>query len=339
MQSIEYQKAQIKNHTQAIAERDEQIEKLNQLFLERESQIANLNKALVDRDIQIDHLVRERDLIFNSFSWRITKPLRFIRINIINKIFYLIRCLISITVRQVWRFFPLNNHQKLFVKGFFFHNFPFIFRWSSAYRGWAAINTLSDVKHDVTGEQNVFFSDSCAEEKKINKIKFNGSSSILFVGHDALLAGGQVLLLSLLKWIANNTGIVIKVILLNGGVLIDQYKDIAPTLIWNDLVNQYPLKEKREEILQQFIGHVDLIYGNTVLSAKIYDELKHLGVPYITHVHELEKSIRMYFDKSIIEKMHLYTNGYIAGSKPVELNLICNHHGDQKKNRINQRFY
>ena len=90
-QSIEYQKAQIKNHTQAIAERDEQIEKLNQLFLERESQIANLNKALVDRDIQIDHLVRERDLIFNSLSWRITKPLRFIRINIINKIFYLIK--------------------------------------------------------------------------------------------------------------------------------------------------------------------------------------------------------------------------------------------------------
>jgi glycosyltransferase involved in cell wall biosynthesis len=315
-----------------IMERDSEITKNSQALIERDQQISNLNNAIFERDNQIFTLVEERDQIFKSSSWRITTPLRFIRINIINRVLFLIRSFFSIIGRHAWKILPLNIQQRHFIKQFLFNNLSFIFRWSSVYQHWAAINKSNNIiDHNVPDEQIKISSDIYEAEKQINKIKFLGSSSILFVGHDALLAGGQVLLLSLIKWISNNTGIVVKVILLNGGTLIDQYKEIGPTLIWNDIVHQYPDKEKRKEILHEFVGHTDLIYGNTVLAATIYDDLEFLKVPYITHVHELEKSIKMYFDKSIIDKMHLYTNGYIAGSKPVKKNLISNHHGAEKK--------
>jgi glycosyltransferase involved in cell wall biosynthesis/ubiquinone/menaquinone biosynthesis C-methylase UbiE len=325
-------KKQVGDMQAAIIERDSEISKISKILTERDDQITNLNNEVAERDNQILVLVEERDQIFKSSSWRITIPLRFIRINIVNKALFLIRYFVSNIVRGVWKIFPLTTQYRHLIKQFLFNNLSFIFKWSSAYQYWAAINESNNmIKHNVPDEQNRFSSDIYEAGKQVNIIKFRGSSSILFVGHDALLAGGQVLLLSLIKWIRNNTGIVVKVILLNGGTLIDQYKDIAPTLIWNDLFHQYPDKEKRKEILHELIGQTDLIYGNTVLAATIYDDLKFLKVPYITHVHELEKSIKMYFDKSIIDKMHFYTDGYIAGSKPVEMNLIRNHHGAEKK--------
>lgn len=180
-------------------------------------------------------------------------------------------------------------------------------------------------------DRSTHLSDALGSEIKTDEMIFHSSTSLLFVGHDALLAGAQILLLSLIKWFSQHSGIVIKIILLKDGILLEKFSNIAPTLIWKDLINKYPDKEKREKIISEFVGNVNLIYGNTVLSPTIYDELEFLKVPYITHVHELEKSIKMYVDKNTIEKMHLYTDGYIAGSNPVELNLIHSHNIDQKE--------
>ncbi|MGD0338025.1 MAG: glycosyltransferase family 4 protein [Bacteroidota bacterium] len=168
-------------------------------------------------------------------------------------------------------------------------------------------------------------------EIKTNGSTFRGSTSILFIGHDALLAGAQVLLLSLIKWLSENTGIEIKIILLRGGVLLGRFKKIAPVLIWKDFIGKYPDEEKRRRILNKFVGKPDLIYGNTVLSSAIYDELKYLHVPYVTHVHELEKSIERYVEKTTIEKMRLFTHNFIACSNPVGLNLKNNHNIDPGK--------
>jgi glycosyltransferase involved in cell wall biosynthesis/ubiquinone/menaquinone biosynthesis C-methylase UbiE len=322
---------QVNDMQTAIIERDSEISKISKIITDRDDQITNLKHELAERNNQILSLVEERDQIFKSLSWKITFPLRFVRINIVNKALFSIRYFISFISRFVWKIFPLSTQHRHFIKQFLFNNLSFIFKWSSTYQEWATISNANEIKHNVPYEENKNLSEIEETEQKIKKIKFHGSSSILFVGHDALLAGGQVLLLSLIKWISNNTGIAVKVILINGGTLIDQYKDIAPTLIWNDLIHKHSDKEERKEILHEFVGRIDLIYGNTVLAATIYDDLEFLKVPYITHVHELEKSIKMYFDKSIINKMHLYTNGYIAGSKPVKMNLIRNHHGAEKK--------
>lgn len=75
------------NLSQAVIERDEQIAKLNKTLTESDRQITSFNRAMTERDEQIASLgqaVTERDsqviAIYNSRSWRITKPLRFLGI-------------------------------------------------------------------------------------------------------------------------------------------------------------------------------------------------------------------------------------------------------------------
>ena len=167
---------------------------------------------------------------------------------------------------------------------------------------------------------------------------FMNCGSVLFVGHDANLAGAQVLLLSLIKWINQNTGITIKLILLDGGLLFNQFEQLAKTVVWKDLLKQHPDIIKRKKWLTGFVGKTDIIYGNSILSAAIYDELKFLDVPYISHIHELEKSIQSYVGKSTIQKMIRYTGKYIACSTPVSINLHKNHHINPKKISIVHEF-
>jgi glycosyltransferase involved in cell wall biosynthesis len=59
------------NLTQAVAEREGQIVNLNQAVAERDGQIVNLNQAVAERDGQLAAL-------YNSRSWRITRPLHFV---------------------------------------------------------------------------------------------------------------------------------------------------------------------------------------------------------------------------------------------------------------------
>ena len=75
-QALTERDGQITNLNQALIERDEQKASLNQALAERDVQIANLNKSVVDRDRQISVLAAERDQIFNSTSWRLTRPVR-----------------------------------------------------------------------------------------------------------------------------------------------------------------------------------------------------------------------------------------------------------------------
>ena len=71
--------------TQALTERDGQMSSLNQILSERDSQMASFNQTLNERDSQIANLqaLNERDgqvlnLIYDSTSWRLTSPIRFL---------------------------------------------------------------------------------------------------------------------------------------------------------------------------------------------------------------------------------------------------------------------
>ena len=63
---------QIANLNQFVTERDGQINNLNQSVTERDGQIDNLNQSVTELDGQIVRLT-------SSNSWRLTKPLRFLR--------------------------------------------------------------------------------------------------------------------------------------------------------------------------------------------------------------------------------------------------------------------
>ncbi|MGZ5026136.1 MAG: PIG-L family deacetylase [Methylobacter sp.] len=60
---------EIANLAQALAERDVRITNLNHILTERDEQIAHLDQVLTERDRQIADL-------YNSTSWKVTKPLR-----------------------------------------------------------------------------------------------------------------------------------------------------------------------------------------------------------------------------------------------------------------------
>lgn len=62
-----------------LAERDAQIASLNQTVAERDERIASLNQALAERDSQIALLQKQIQDIWASTSWRITRPLRFLK--------------------------------------------------------------------------------------------------------------------------------------------------------------------------------------------------------------------------------------------------------------------
>ena len=88
---------------------------------------------------------------------------------------------------------------------------------------------------------------------------------------------------------------------------------------------QIPDVKKRRDHLASIFGKVDLVYGNTIVAAKIYEELEFLGAPFLSHIHELEKSIRAYAEPKTIGELHRLTSEYIACSPPVAANLVENH--------------
>lgn len=159
----------------------------------------------------------------------------------------------------------------------------------------------------------------------ITGARLKSTATILFIGHDSRLAGAQVLLLSLIKWLHEHTSFTLKIILIESGILYEQYNKIVPALVWEELIRDFPDKETRRAFVRQFTGSIGLIYGNTVVAPSIYDELDIQGIPVITHVHELEKSIKLYIDQSTLKKMHKFTRSYIACSSPVGENLLRNH--------------
>jgi len=141
---------------------------------------------------------------------------------------------------------------------------------------------------------------------------------ILFISHDAALAGAQILLLYLLRWFKRHTSVDCRLLLLNNGPLRRQYEACCPVA----LVKAGDICEKK---LAGFCENPDLILGNTSVAAECYDSLKTLKTPIITYIHELEQSLRKFTSPLILDKMKRFSAGYIAANKLVKNNLRDNH--------------
>jgi GT2 family glycosyltransferase/SAM-dependent methyltransferase len=71
--------AQIASLKDTLAGRDAQIASLKDTLAGRDAQIASLNQTVVEQGAQCVQLTQEIDALRNSTSWRVTKPLRFIK--------------------------------------------------------------------------------------------------------------------------------------------------------------------------------------------------------------------------------------------------------------------
>ena len=69
---------------------------------------------------------------------------------------------------------------------------------------------------------------------------------------------------------------------------------------------------------------VGLVYSNTVANGRALEALSPLGCPVVTHVHELEFSIRLYGGPDF-EYVKRHTNHFVAVSDAVRSNLVTRH--------------
>lgn len=171
---------------------------------------------------------------------------------------------------------------------------------------------LSKGRVNVTHEQFLRKNESAGYTCRENRIK------VLFVSHDASLTGAPMELLYILKWLKRHAAVDAYLLLLGDGFLRGEFEKCCPTLLFDK--NDFD-----KDVIFDFCNKPDLVYGNTVVAAKAYESLKDYGVPIITHVHELEKTIRECIGLSVLDVLKRYTTHFVASSEPVRKNLIESH--------------
>jgi glycosyltransferase involved in cell wall biosynthesis len=141
---------------------------------------------------------------------------------------------------------------------------------------------------------------------------------ILVITHDTSKAGSQLVLLNVMEFMKKKN-IEMKILCLSrgSGKLFDRFQKLGEIQIYEDLNLN----------LKEYCKNITCIYGNTVVSGRIYSVLNSIipNIPIITHFHELEMSIQ-YYAKDCIEDTLKYSNHIIACSEAVKNNLINNHH-------------
>ncbi|MDD2238187.1 MAG: glycosyltransferase, partial [Kiritimatiellae bacterium] len=166
------------------------------------------------------------------------------------------------------------------------------------------------------------------------KLPQNGT--LLFLSHNADRGGAQKLLLDYLRWLKQNTTLDLRVICLDGGYHLPAFQKTAPVLIFHDVSALYPEGPAQEKIVRTFAGgNVQLIFGNSLASAAVYDLLTSLfPVPVITHAHELEHTIENLIPPSVIQQAQRHTTQYVACSKAVARALTTCMQADPARIRV-----
>lgn len=147
--------------------------------------------------------------------------------------------------------------------------------------------------------------------------------TILFVLHDAHYGGAQLLIKNIINWLHEHTSLRIKMVFLAGGDLLPQYAHLGEALVLDDL-DAFSDEEFITKVINFCDGKPDLIYGNTVTVGKAYRQLKLIGRPIITHIHELEMSINRYAS-AWIDELVQHSDHFISVSDAVSQNLQDNH--------------
>ncbi|MDX3901023.1 MAG: glycosyltransferase [Sphingobium sp.] len=145
-----------------------------------------------------------------------------------------------------------------------------------------------------------------------NDGKFAGrpfNPSVIFVSHEASRTGAPMVLLSMLRWIKENTDIEFGIVIGADGPLREDFKALAPCMF----MDAYPHEERRG-ILRQFCGvNVQCVYLNTIVSGIYGAYLTFLNAEFITHVHEMENLFVLY--EETFSTLMTFCSKYIAVSQ------------------------
>lgn len=140
-----------------------------------------------------------------------------------------------------------------------------------------------------------------------------GVQKILFISHDASLTGAPIFLFHLIKWIKQNTDLQFRIVLRNGGELVEDFSELGETHLLNS--SQFDKK---------IIDGITLVYSNTITNGTFIKENGLDIFPIITHAHELNTVLEIFIDDGL-EEIKRQTDSFIACSTPVKNNLINNY--------------
>ncbi len=160
---------------------------------------------------------------------------------------------------------------------------------------------------------------------------------ILFVIHDAVRGGAQLLALQYVKYFIKQPNIALLVVLQREGELKQEIASLTTTITWpihqkthyNGILGKFYKKISKEakervrfyKTIKEFKPAV--IYVNSVAALKGILLLKELlQCPLICHVHELNMSIRYYCGEERFTHATSYISHYIAASDAVKDNLV-----------------
>ncbi|TCK07249.1 glycosyltransferase [Marinobacterium mangrovicola] len=146
---------------------------------------------------------------------------------------------------------------------------------------------ISAFRHYIdSGRQEGRGSHSPIQDDK--RVTTSAHKPLLFVGHDGVLAGSEIVLLEVVRWFYNHTTRKIKLLLLAPGPVADQYAEFADVYVLpGDGVDQ-------PDDLKAFLNeNFEFAYLNTVVSGRLFNYLEQAGArldcDIVTHIHEMEK--------------------------------------------------
>ena len=145
---------------------------------------------------------------------------------------------------------------------------------------------------------------------------------VLVVGHDAARAGAQIVLLNMLREWNAQCLCEARLVLLEDGVLRREFETVCETLVLSD----FSTKAQQKRALENFsLPAPDIVLGNTAVIGSFLPTLKHLGVPIVAYIHELQKSIERWAPGAIMRSTVENSDHFIAVSPPVADNLHRTH--------------
>ncbi|HHJ4385128.1 TPA: glycosyltransferase [Citrobacter freundii] len=163
--------------------------------------------------------------------------------------------------------------------------------------------------------------------KSLNKS--NHKKTLLFIGHDGIQCGSEVVLLEIIKWFSTYTDRKIKVLLLSPGPLANDYSLHADVYVLPNKLTIDSPTDFAEFINEKF----EFCYLNTVVSGAIFPLIdKHnllLKGEVITHIHEMEKVLRDYEDS--LDHLKNHSTHFISASPSTTEDLINFFHIKKEK--------
>jgi glycosyltransferase involved in cell wall biosynthesis len=145
---------------------------------------------------------------------------------------------------------------------------------------------------------------------------------LLFVGHDGIQAGSEIVLLEIIKWFYNHTRRKLKVLLLSPGPVANMYAEFADVYV----LPEYKVDDAKA--LSTFISEdFEFCYINTVVAGLLFDFLEthniSLDCDLVAHIHEMEKVIAENINS--FENLKKHCNHFISASPATTKTLIETH--------------